>query len=341
LGSRTENEEVNQVFPVPQADARAQDVTSIAIVICTFNRQDLLKSALKSIAKLRDPGGVSVRVVVVDNSDDSNAFPAAESMRADMPWDLELVAAHPPNISVARNAGVAAAAGAEIVAFVDDDQQLAPDWLVAVAKATRELPHDVFIGTVEAYFERPDLAGPMAKALFARRLDEPTGYDLYAMGRKKTRGVALATNNAIFRRSPTLTDIVCFDPAFGNGGGEDYDLFCRLERRGRRFAWLGEARASEHVPASRCDTDYLERRLFAGGQAFAMAVAKNSPVPLLERWRQRLIALAQLALLAPKWLTRAKRSVTERAELRIRVAAISGKLSFRQLVPIYRREHKA
>lgn len=332
---------MNQTLPASQTKASAQAVSTLAIVICTFNRRDLLKEALHSIAELRDPGGIQVSVVVVDNSDDSNAFAAAESMRGALPWELRIVAAHPPNISVARNAGVAAAGDAEIVAFVDDDQQLAPDWLVAVSKATRELPHDAFLGPVNADFEQPDLAGRTARTLFSRQLDVPTGHELIAMGPEKTKVIALATNNAIFRRATTLTDAICFDPSFGNGGGEDYDLFCRLQRRGRRFAWVGDARAAEHVPASRCNPDYLARRLFAGGQAYAMAVSKNNARPQLERWRLRLVAIIQLILLAPVWLKTLGSPRTERDELRFKIAAVRGKLSLRDLVPIYRKEQRS
>lgn len=331
---------MNQTLRASQTEASAQAVPTLAIVICTFNRRGLLIEALQSIAALRDPGGIQVSVVVVDNSDDSNAFDAAESMRAALPWELRIVAAHPPNISVARNAGVAAAGDVEIIAFVDDDQRLAPDWLGAVGKAMRELPHDAFLGPVDAVFERPDLAGRTARTLFSRQLEAPTGHDLVAMGPEKTKVIALATNNAIFRRETTLTDAICFDPGFGNGGGEDYDLFCRLQQRGRRFAWLADARAAEHVPASRCNPDYLARRLFAGGQAYAMAVSKNSPWPRLERWRLRLVAIIQIALLAPVWLKTLGAPQAARDELRFKLAAVRGKLSFRGLVPIYRKEQR-
>lgn len=332
---------MNQALPASQTEASAEAVSRFAIVICTFNRRDLLRQALQSIAALRDPGGVQVSVVVVDNSDDSNAFATAESMRPALPWDLRVVAAHPPNISVARNAGVAAAGDADIVAFVDDDQQLTPDWLISVHRATVELPHDAFLGPVDADFERPDLAGRTARTLFSRQLDVPTGHELIAMGPQKTKVIALATNNAVFRRATTLTDEVCFDPGFGNGGGEDYDLFCRLQRRGRRFAWIDDARAAEHVPASRCNPDYLARRLFAGGQAYAMAVSKNSALPRMERWRLRLVAVIQLCLLAPVWIRTLRSPRTERDELRFRIAAVRGKLSLRGLVPIYRKEQRS
>jgi len=323
-----------------RAPAR-QNIESIAIVICTFHRPDLLRQCLDSIAALNDPEGVALSIVVVDNSDGSDALPLVDAMKGTMPFPLHGVAAHPPNISIARNAGVAAASYADVIAFIDDDQRLTRDWLVSVCKGLRELPHDALLGGVDAEHERPEIAGPTARTLFARDMQSPRGSDIIAMGPKKTKTMALATNNSIFRREATLTDVVCFDPAFGHGGGEDYDLFCRLERRGKRFGWLPEARAVEFVPASRCNPDYIAGRLFAGGQAFAKVVAKNSDSPLLVRWRHRLIGLAQLGLLAPTWLMHLNSPPEKRAEIRFRIASAAGKLSFGDLVPIYRKETRS
>lgn len=314
--------------------------STITIIICTFNRHDLLRTALESIAALSNPNSVPLSVIVVDNSDDSNALPLIEEMSSRFPWPLRGIEAHPPDISVARNAGVAAASSSDLVAFIDDDQTLPPHWLEAVMNAVETYPHDIFFGRVDSRFEAPERAGRTVRALFSRQLDASTGEEVFAMGPQKTKSVSLGTGNSVFRRATTLTDPIPFDPAFGSGGGEDYNLFCRLQRRGRRFAWLEEAYANENVPASRCDPDYVARRLFAGGQAYALAVSLNSPAPVLERWRQRLIAMVQLGLFIPVWLRQIGKPQEERDEVRFRMAGILGKLSFKTLKPIYREERR-
>ncbi len=306
----------------------------ISIVICTFNRHDLLQKALESVAALRNPKGIPLTLVVVDNSDDSNALPVIDAMRERLPYPVLGIAAHPANISVARNAGVTAAPD-DIVAFMDDDQQLDPDWLAAVADGLTRFPHDVLFGSVEPILETPDKADATVLSLFSRRLAAAAGTDLFAMGAKKTSGIALATNNCVFRKSTTLTDAEPFDPAFGNGGGEDFDLFCRLQRRGRRFGWLPSAKALEFVPAKRCDPAYLERRFYAGGQAFAMAVSKNSPRPALTRWRNRFKAVAQLVILGAAIPLLWFKGPSARRQLRYRLAGTFGKMSFAELEPIY------
>lgn len=316
-------------------------MTELTLVICTFHRERLLAEALASVAGQVGPRGLAFRVIVVDNSDEASARATVAAAKIGFPFPLEWIEAHPANISVARNAGVAATT-AEYVAFLDDDQQLCPGWLEAVAAAisgsAHEAPsHDAWFGAVEARFETPERATPMARALYSRALDAPSGAELFAMGPQKTRGIALATNNSIFRRRAMLTDGAPFDLDFGAGGGEDYDLLCRMQRRGSRFAWLPAAAAWEAVPAGRCEPKYLRRRFYAGGQAFAAAVAKSSSSPAAARWLLRAKALVQAALLLPGLPLRLWRGGHGLADYSFVWAGVLGKLSGGAIHPLYRR----
>ncbi len=307
----------------------------LAVVICTFRREALLRLALASLAATRRVEGFTLRAVVVDNSDEGSAGPAIAAFRASAPFDVLGVAAHPANIAVARNAGVAAA-DTEFVAFVDDDQTLDAGWLEGVALAARTLPHDVLFGPIEPEFEAPERATPATRRLFSRRLDAPPGRELFAMGAQKTAGLALSTGNTLFRRATTLTGRAPFDAAFGLGGGEDYDLFCRLQRQGRRFGWMPGAKAMEWTPAARCEPGYLGRRFYAGGPAFAAAVAGASARPRAMRWRLRARAAAQAALLLAQAPIRLGRDRHARLDYAFEWAGALGKLSIGQIHPLYR-----
>jgi len=197
------------------------------------------------------------------------------------------------------------------------------------------MPHDVLFGAVEPAFETPQRATTATRQLFSRRVAEPTGADLVAYGPNKTLGVSLGSGNTIFRRATTLTDDEPFQAAFGAGGGEDYDLFCRLQDRGRRFGWLPEATALEFVPAARCDPAYLRARFYAGGQAFAAAVAGVSPRPGLARWVVRAKAALQAGALAAKAPLLALSDREARLDYGYRWAGVLGKLSLGAIHPIY------
>ena len=310
--------------------------SSLTIIICTFNRHELLTRALDSIAALDQPEKLAVSVLVVDNSPDSNALPLVEKQSARFPFALTGIAARPANISVARNVGVAAATS-EFIAFVDDDQEVEPDWLTEIEAVVLAFPHDVFFGSVVPKFEAPERADETLISTFSRTVDGPTGLDLFAIGKRKTRGVALGSGNSIFRRNTTLTDAQPFDLAFGNSGGEDTELFCRLQREGKRFGWAPLVRVHEYVPAARCEPDYLAERLFAGAQTFARSVSQNSPIPFLERLKQRAIGAIQLVLLLPQTLVSLSGSDANRTRLRYRRALALGKLTFAKPEP-YRAE---
>ena len=294
-----------------------------------------MRAALRSVAaQALPPAHGAINVYVVDNSDESDAQNIVAEEAANSPLPMRWLAAHPANISVARNAGVRAG-DEDFVAFIDDDQTLEPSWLTAVFEAFANPQADAWLGCVDGMFEAPQQTTAAVRRLFSRQLEEPSGLELFAFGPQKLATISLATNNAIFRRATALTDALIFDPRFGRGGGEDYDLFCRLQRRGKRFFWLKEARVREFVPAARCQRAYLRRRFYAGGQAFAVAIARGGKSPQALRWLIRAKALVQAVLLiaqAPAYLFKDN---ALRADYAFRWAGVLGKMSFGAIYPLY------
>jgi succinoglycan biosynthesis protein ExoM len=307
----------------------------LAIVICTFRRNGLLRTLLANLAAQERPEGLSARVYVVDNSDEGSARETVETAARTSLLKVDFVAAHPANIAVARNAGVRASSE-RFLAFVDDDQTLEPGWLKAVALAIEDENFDAWLGRVVGDFEAPEAATAATRRLFSRDCNSPGGRELFAFGPRKSSDITLGSGNSIFRRATTLTDAQVFNPAFGHGGGEDYDLFCRLQRGGRRFVWTPEAAVREFVPASRCDHAYLRRRFYAGGQAFAAAVACGGAAPVLSRWIIRAKSLVQAGLLAGLAPALLLQDRGRRADYGFRWAGVLGKLSFGGIYPLYR-----
>ncbi|BCP51460.1 hypothetical protein K32_00770 [Kaistia sp. 32K] len=314
---------------------KADGAIDLAIVICTYRREKLLARALDSIRRQAIPLGATLSVVVADNSDDGSAASVVAAAQAASPFAIRYVEAHPANISVARNAGIRAT-DAPFIAFIDDDEELAPGWFEAVVEGLKTHPHDVFFGGVDPVFAAPERVTPAIRTLFSRQIEAPPGQDVVALGRRSERVLTVATCNSIFRRATTLTDADPFNPRFGHAGGEDLDLFCRLQARGRRFGWLPAARVSEIVPADRCDPAYLRRRFFAGGQVYAEAVAGNSRWPVATRWWLRAKALAQLGLLALRYPGVRRLGGAAEADFGYRWAGVRGKLSLGSLYPVYR-----
>ena len=96
---------------------------SISIAIITANRSKQLERCLNSIAGLVRP---PEELIIVDSGDDSSTQEAIE--KSQMAWPVQHLVCEQFGVSCARNLAVSAAKG-EIIAFVDDDICVDPDWL--------------------------------------------------------------------------------------------------------------------------------------------------------------------------------------------------------------------
>ena len=179
---------------------------SVSIIICTFNRAELLDRALEYLQRQHDS---RFEVIVVDGPSTDNTAEVIERWR-----DRIKLAKNPRrNLSISRNIGIRLAAG-DIVAFIDDDALPFDDWVSALLAEYNSVPRLVGgiggvtydAGTLE--FQADDiLIDSYGRGWFNQTRDEI----LYA-GRFRT---FLGTNSS-FRRE-VLLDIGGFD--------EEYDYF--------------------------------------------------------------------------------------------------------------------
>lgn len=107
----------------------------LSVVMATRNRADLLVDAIDSVV-----GQTYDRwelVVVDDGSDDATS--EVVSARASTDQRIRLEVTEGVGAAAARNIGIGAATG-DYVAFLDDDNALAPDWLRSIAEFTGRRP---------------------------------------------------------------------------------------------------------------------------------------------------------------------------------------------------------
>ena len=117
----------------------------VSVVICTYNRCDLLPPALESVVE-QSAAGVGYEVIVVDNNSTDGTRRVVEAMIARRGHaNLRYVFEGEQGLSHARNAGVRAAR-ARVVAFTDDDVRAAPDWVASIKRAFDEHPEAAYVG---------------------------------------------------------------------------------------------------------------------------------------------------------------------------------------------------
>jgi GT2 family glycosyltransferase len=183
---------------------------SVSVVVCSYNGASTLGACLHSLADLDYP---DYEVIVVDDgsTDDTRA------VLANFP---DVRAIHQPNqgLSVARNVGLAAAAGA-IVAYTDSDCVADRDWLTCLV-ARLERSGAAAVGG-------PNLApedGRVAACIAAC-----PGQPMHVLESDQVAEHIPGCNMA-FRRE-ALQAINGFDPQF-HKAGDDVDICWRLQQAG-------------------------------------------------------------------------------------------------------------
>ncbi len=209
------------------AAPRAADVVlpRVSVVVCSRNGGRTVAACLSSLSRLRYP---SYEVILVDDgsTDDTPAvvagFPAVRYVRQPH-----------AGLSVARNAGLALAAG-DVVAYTDDDCEADEDWLYHVAAA----------------LARGDLAGvggpnliPAGGGWVADAVGLSPGGPTHVMLDDRTAEHVPGCNMAFLTSAARA--VGGFDPRF-TAAGDDVDFIWRLQAAGHTIGFAPAAQVWHH-----------------------------------------------------------------------------------------------
>jgi succinoglycan biosynthesis protein ExoM len=226
----------------------------IDVGVCTFRRESVVET-LASLGEQQLPPNVRMRVIVADNEPEPAAKARVLGAAARHKLDLTYVHAPARNISLARNAVLDHLEG-DWLAFIDDDQFAAQDWLARLAEAAEQQDVDAVLGPVTAVYP-PDTPRWIAAGDFH-------SFRAVRVGGRILKGYSC---NCLIRTDIVRRASLRFDLALGRMGGEDDDFFYQLTDFGGVIGFTDEARVYEPAPASRCTMAWLLRRAFRSGQS--------------------------------------------------------------------------
>ena len=101
---------------------------NITVIVCTYNRCELLAKTLDGIVAQTLPEPIKWEVLVVDNNSSDRTREVVESFCVKAPARCRMVFEQQQGLSYARNTGIRNARG-EILAFTDDDIAVESGWL--------------------------------------------------------------------------------------------------------------------------------------------------------------------------------------------------------------------
>jgi succinoglycan biosynthesis protein ExoM len=229
----------------------------ITVCICTLRRPQLLSQTLTKLEGQKTDGLFTYSIVVADNDGLQSAQRAVAAFSSVTRLPVTYCVEPQQNIALARNKALQNAGG-DLIAFIDDDEFPADDWLCELFKMYKASEADGVLGPVKPYFETEPPQW-VRKGRFFERPTHPTGYRL---GWEESR-----TGNVLFRKNILSGLDTPFRSMFGTAG-EDMDFFRRAMNKGCSFVWCNEAVAYEVVPPSRCTRSYLLNRALLRGSNF-------------------------------------------------------------------------
>jgi succinoglycan biosynthesis protein ExoM len=235
----------------------ATQTHQISVCICTFKRPDFLSRLLAKLDHQQTEGLFAYSVVVADNDSTRSAEQVVAAFSSTTRLPVTYCVEPQQNIALARNKALQHAVG-DLVAFIDDDEFPADNWLRNLFQTYIEYGVDGVLGPVKPFFE----FDPPRWAQKGRFFERPTYTTGYKVSWAESR-----TGNVLFRRSILNGEDMPFRSQFDTAG-EDVDFFRRMMEKGCSFAWCDEAVAYEVVPPSRCSRTYLLKRALLRGSNF-------------------------------------------------------------------------
>lgn len=260
----------------------------ISIVVPTYCRPEGLAKTLESLRDQRFEA-LPLEIIIADNNaaGDAENYVKEFAKTASMP--VHYVHAEIPGVSNARNAAMAQASG-RFIAFLDDDQYAAPNWLDEMYKVLNANGCCAVFCQTQACVDETSPHADFLKEFFSR--DQP---DLETGLIERFFGAG----NSLIDRAAVQMPTPAFSLAMNETGGEDDILFKDFLKQGGRMGWTTHTHVFEDIPAKRQTAAYIRVRSFAFGQGPSRMHADLGPFNPFGLAKWMCIGAAQFMIFAP------------------------------------------
>jgi succinoglycan biosynthesis protein ExoM len=236
----------------------------ISCCVNTYKRPKLLKKLLQSLENQKLDSTWKLEVIIVDNDELEQGRTVVEEYLKRSDLTIKYYTQPIKNISITRNKGVEMATGS-LIMFIDDDGYADEDWVFEMVSCLNKFNADGVFGTVLPYFDK-EVSDLFIKGKFFDRLIQNTG----EISKYKR------TTNCLIKRNVLMGIEGPFDPRDGLTGGEDANLFEKIQSKGAKLVFCKEGIVHDHVPFDRANIKWLSQRKFRTGRGFTSIKIKNS-----------------------------------------------------------------
>lgn len=243
----------------------------LSVVIPTHDRPDLLGRTLASLEAAK-PCGLSWEVVVVLNSTPPGLRRAYEEAMTRGPAVVRCLEEATQGKCRALNAGIRAARG-RMVAFLDDDVVVRPEYLLGIEEALTDPGYRVFGGRVFPVWTVPPPPWATGEGPLTTSRGPIVAHDYgeaprpYRPGMYRPVGCNFVCERVLFERHGYFD--VRLGPGSGKGhmGGEESQLLRRFQAGGERILYVPRVAVDHPVDPERVTKRYFRYRMFCSGRS--------------------------------------------------------------------------
>ncbi len=248
---------------------------TLQVSVLTYKRPAMLADALASLTGQTGLHalGIELHVLVVDNDPAGSGYSTyAAYARECQHMPCRYVHETASGLAHARNRALIESQSMDLMAFLDDDEVAAPEWLANLVTVIDRFAADVVSGPVLPM--RHNLPDWIAKGRFLDPAERCTGAPLRHV----------ATDNVLLQ--PSVFRTFRFDERFNSSGGEDTHFFLRVHRAGLNMVWASDACVATWVPPDRANAPWLISRAFSDASRYTcarMALSGAGPATRVSR----------------------------------------------------------
>lgn len=258
----------------------------VCVLICAYRRPALLAILLQSLREQEfKAASPEIRIIVVDNDAARSSHGVVERFADSGGPGCSYGCMPEGGIPQARNMCLDMVdEDADLVAFIDDDERAAPDWLEGLLSMRGKSGAEVVSGPVLPDYPLDTPPWIVRQGMFERRNHEDGAAIRYC-----------STNNVLADWKFIRDRGFRFDERYTDSGGSDVKFFMEVAEAGGRMVWAKEAVVFERVLPQRARAGWLLGRSFRLGNSLMFCFLHQYGIgPRL--FRRLAVSCAQLAL---------------------------------------------
>ena len=240
----------------------------VSIVVCTYNRHEMLRNALRSLTLQETDDEFSYEIVVIDNGSTEPTSAVVAEIAASSLVAVSYVREEAKGLAQALNRGVREARGVWL-AFFDDDELAEPSWLKELLSAA-SVTKAKFVGGSRR-LQLPSggtlVLGPTCRGLLGEYVNDGTA--------RVCQGKGIPSGGNLLIAREVFNSIGVFDTSMVFGG-EDADFVRRARAAGIIVSISPTAIVHHVIPPYRVTPSYLWWTSMRFGYNLAYLDCKNS-----------------------------------------------------------------